>query len=411
MIQSHLFGARILRVALVTPLAIAAVLGAATARAQGQPPGPVPATRLSESERARWIQERDQIRAEMIKLARSGSLDEAVALSVKELAVTREVWGELHEEVVGSLNGLAWFQEVREDWAAARKASMEVLDIRKRQPEQKDWRIADARRALADLDRRAALNPAQRQRLMEANRLIRLQDSLYKQRKYAEGIDPCRKGMEIWGELLGENHPRYAHSLNNLAMLYQAMGDYAKAEPLFLQALEISKRALGENHPDYATSLNNLALLYKAMGDYAKAGRSSVKPWRSASGRWARTTPTTPASLNNLALLYRAMGDHAKAEPFYRRALEIAKKALGENHPDYALGLNNLAMLYQDMGDYAKAEPLYRRALEIRKRVLGENHPDYAISLDNLACCTRTWGTPRRPSPFSAEPWLSPNGR
>ena len=44
------------------------------------------------------------------------------------------------------------------------------------------------------------------------------------------------------------------------------MGDYAKAEPLFRQALEIRKRALGENHPDYASSLNNLAVLYQRHG-------------------------------------------------------------------------------------------------------------------------------------------------
>ena len=49
------------------------------------------------------------------------------------------------------------------------------------------------------------------------------------------------------------------------------MGDYAKAEPLFRQALEIRKRALGENHPDYANSLNNLAELYYAQGQLAAA--------------------------------------------------------------------------------------------------------------------------------------------
>ena len=147
----------------------------------------------------------------MIKLAQAGKLDEAVALSVKELAVTREVRGELHEDVVDSLQLLARLQEAREDWAAARKALTEVLAIRERQPDQKDWRIADARRALADLDRRAALDPAQRQRLQEADRLNRLQDALHSQGKYAEGIDPCRKAMEIRGELLGENHPDYRH--------------------------------------------------------------------------------------------------------------------------------------------------------------------------------------------------------
>ena len=72
------------------------------------------------------------------------------------------------------------------------------------------------------------------------------------------------------------------------------MGDYAKAEPLYRQALRDQKKVLGEKHPDYATSLNNLALLYKDMGDYAKA------------------------------------------EPLYRQALEIRKQALGEKHPDYA---------------------------------------------------------------------------
>ena len=35
---------------------------------------------------------------------------------------------------------------------------------------------------------------------------------------------------------LGENNPRYAALMNNLAGLYRAMGQYEKAEALFLQA-------------------------------------------------------------------------------------------------------------------------------------------------------------------------------
>lgn len=42
----------------------------------------------------------------------------------------------------------------------------------------------------------------------------------------------------------GERHPDYATSLNNLAGLYDSMGDAAKAEPLYLQALEISRDVL-----------------------------------------------------------------------------------------------------------------------------------------------------------------------
>ena len=77
--------------------------------------------------------------------------------------------------------------------------------------------------------------------------------------------------MEIRKRVLGENHPAYAQSLNNLAELYRHIGNYAKAEPLYRQALEVKKRALGENHPDYAKSLGNLARMNWAMGDYTKA--------------------------------------------------------------------------------------------------------------------------------------------
>ena len=44
---------------------------------------------------------------------------------------------------------------------------------------------------------------------------------------------------------LGEQHPAYAQTLNNLASLYKATGRYAEAEPLYLQAAEIWRLTLG----------------------------------------------------------------------------------------------------------------------------------------------------------------------
>ena len=69
-----------------------------------------------------------------------------------------------------------------------------------------------------------------------------------------------------------------------------SMGEYAKAEPLYRQAMEIHKKVLGEEHPDYATSLDNLSSLYYGMGEYSQA------------------------------------------EPLLRQALAIRKKVLGEEH-------------------------------------------------------------------------------
>ncbi|MCX8072107.1 MAG: tetratricopeptide repeat protein [Candidatus Binatia bacterium] len=57
-----------------------------------------------------------------------------------------------------------------------------------------------------------------------------------------------------------------AISLNNLALLYQMQGDYAKAEPLYERSLVIREKALGPDHPDVATGLEHLADLYRATG-------------------------------------------------------------------------------------------------------------------------------------------------
>jgi tetratricopeptide (TPR) repeat protein len=126
-------------------------------------------------------------------------------------------------------------------------------------------------------------------------------------------------------------------------MLYQDVGDYAKAEPLLQEALGIQRKVLGPEHPDTANSLNNLGLLYKDTGDYAKA------------------------------------------EPLYQEALRIRQKVLEPEHPDTAQSLNNLGGLYQAMGEYAKAELLYQEALQIYQKALGPEHPETAATIDNLA--------------------------
>src|SRR5262249_18981129 len=88
-----------------------------------------------------------------------------------------------------------------------------------------------------------------------------------------------------------------AVSLHNPAILYQAKGDYAQAEPLLQRALQIGEQHLGPDHPEVAYHLNNLASLYHTKGDYAQA------------------------------------------ELLHRRALTIREQRLGPDHPAVAQSL------------------------------------------------------------------------
>ena len=65
---------------------------------------------------------------------------------------------------------------------------------------------------------------------------------------------------------LGAEHPDTAESLNNLAVLLKAQGDYAGARPLYERALAIREKVVGPEHHDTAQSLNNFARLLQAQG-------------------------------------------------------------------------------------------------------------------------------------------------
>ena len=220
------------------------------------------------------------------------------------------------------------------------------------------------------------------------------------QGNYAKAERLSRQALDVYKKVQGAKHPAYATSLDSLAALYDAEGNYAKAEPLYRQALNLRKEVLGEKHPHYATSLNNLALLYQAQDNHAKAEplhRQALELRKEVLGA---KHPDYAQSLNNLALLYEAQGNHAKAEPLYRHALELRKEVLGEKHPAYATSLNNLALLYNAQGDDAKAEPLYRQALDIKKEVLGAKHPHYARGLNNLAFLYNAQGNHAKAEPL-----------
>ena len=111
---------------------------------------------------------------------------------------------------------------------------------------------------------------------------------------------PLRKERLKWqSALVVQEHPRPPKPSIASGSLPKTLAEYAKAEPLYQEALRIQQKVLGPEHPDTATSLNNLAST--VLGIWAstpKPNRSTRK--RSGSGRrsWAPNIPTRrPASI------------------------------------------------------------------------------------------------------------------
>jgi CHAT domain-containing protein/tetratricopeptide (TPR) repeat protein len=324
--------------------------------------------------------------------ADKGAYAEAEALYTQALAVRRKAQGEKHPDYLFCLRNLAGLcarmaarYRDAEDFARAADCWRRVAELKSRVLGERHWEVTDARLALADAERLSHMTAAQRRRLAEARRLDQEARELRRQGRAREGVEPARRVLEIRRQELGQSHPDYGHSLNHLALLYAALGEYARAEPLYEQAREVFKRVLGEQHPEYATVLSNLAVLCDARGEYTRAKPLFEKALEIHRQALGERHPSYATTLNNLAMVHVYTGEYVRAKPLLEKSLEIRKQALGEGHRDYALALNNLAGLYEAMADYASAERLYRQALEVRRRALGERHPDYAASLSNLA--------------------------
>ncbi len=86
-------------------------------------------------------------------------------------------------------------------------------------------------------------------------------NDLLSQGRYSEAEPFYLEALQMRKDLLGQEHPNVATSLNNLALLYSNQGRYSEAITFFEQALDIAQRKLGENHPNTVLFRNNLKRL------------------------------------------------------------------------------------------------------------------------------------------------------
>jgi len=150
----------------------------------------------------------------------------------------------------------------------------------------------------------------------------------------AEGSKAYQKGQETNAEMFylaaledvenaGPEDPRWAATLNTLAVLYHTQRKYAQAESFYQRVLRLLEQTIGPEHPTLATTLNNLAIVYEAQGQYGAA------------------------------------------EPLYQRALTLLERTLGPEHPNLAAALENYADLLRKMQREAEAETAESRAQAI----------------------------------------------
>jgi CHAT domain-containing protein/Tfp pilus assembly protein PilF len=187
---------------------------------------------------------------------------------------------------------------------------------------------------------------------------------------------------------LSEIDPKFyknetAEALHKLALAYDYLADYGRAEPLYERSLALREEALGPDSLEVARSANFLANVYMEKGDYPRAGALFQRAMDINEKQPQPDQMLIASLLNNLGMVYEAQKEHAKAEPLFLRAIAITEKVKPES-VDLATFLNNLGTMYSAT-DRKKARPILERALTLVETLFGKDGAEVVSAVNNLA--------------------------
>jgi tetratricopeptide (TPR) repeat protein len=182
--------------------------------------------------------------------------------------------------------------------------------------------------------------------------------------RYAKAAAYWQKAAALLPEESKKEGSLYLH---NAGYDLDRVARYSEALPLYEQSLRIS-RELGDKSQEGAT-LNNIAGIYRARGDYTTALKyleQNLVLFREIGDK-----AHEGGTLNNISGIHWARGDYATALKYLEQSLriqqEIGDKA-GEAVTSWNIGLN-----YKERGELAKAEAYMSRTVQLDEEI---GHPD-----------------------------------
>ena len=173
--------------------------------------------------------------------------------------------------------------------------------------------------------------------------------------------------------------------LDNLAGVYSNERQWALAKQTYERALDIDRRVLGDDHPRVAVQLYDLAIVAQNQGNLKQAETLYREAIRRLDHTYGDRHPRSVDAKTNFAQLLQREGRFAEAEPLLRSVLDTNIRIHSPDNYNIGYARANLAVLLHDEGDLIEAEAEFRQALAIYDKTLPAKHPWRATLLMQFA--------------------------
>jgi CHAT domain-containing protein/tetratricopeptide (TPR) repeat protein len=266
--------------------------------------------------------------ARAIQLARADGND-AAAISVAREALKAHIKparGEPDDLTIQALSLIADLQRRSGELAAEVGTRRELLDALTASVVRDDWRVAEARNRLADVNDRLKFTPAQRNLSSAATECFNRAIALTNAGRLGEALPLAVEATGQYRELHGDDHRDVSGALMLRGIIHQARREYATAGSMLDQAIVMRRKILGENHPDTILVLTQIASLAEARGDIAHATRLFERAAELDQQNAAADVEAHARLLETIGRLHEVHGDHAGARPYLEHAAAILER-------------------------------------------------------------------------------------
>ena len=199
--------------------------------------------------------------------------------------------------------------------------------------------------------------------------------------QYDKSIHACHQCLKLMEERGIEGTVDYATALQNIANAHRAAGLLQESLKFYKQTAEIYGKWIAPEDYRYASLFNNIALVYQEMGDFSMAVKYLEKAL-AVIQNIDDSEIEVATTYSNLAASLLELGEVKRAVEYLEKALEIYGKDDVKNF-HYSAALSAMATAQCKLGNYEKAVSLYEEALEEIEMNMGRGTA-YQITKENL---------------------------
>jgi tetratricopeptide (TPR) repeat protein len=198
-----------------------------------------------------------------------------------------------------------------------------------------------------------------------ADSLVCIAHALRKKEEYAQAIKELKRALKIYRESLGDAHAKVSTTVDEIASLYVAIGDFDKSAAILEEVVKLKAATLGMKSKEVAFTLTCLATTYECSEQFTKSMKSLKKAYKIYTEMGGYSSVDSTTTLNRIAQLYEATGDYNRASIAYLGVLRGRKINHGNGHLLVGETYFRLGRSLRETGQVEKALKCMKEALPI----------------------------------------------